>query len=102
MFKPDPEYFKKMAIVSNDRTDAAYKHWSNLVKASCGFRCFICHSDKKVEAHHIESFTNNEKIRTDISNGVALCKKHHKEYHSKYKEATRENWEAYLKEKRDV
>lgn len=101
MFKPDPNYFKKIAVVSKNRSDSAYKHWRDIVKAKGGHRCFICATDKNVEAHHIESFTNNEKLRLDISNGVALCKKHHKEYHRKYKEATKENWEAYLKDKKN-
>lgn len=44
--------------------------------------CVICGSKIKLCAHHLESFKDNESIRYDISNGVTLCKPHHKKFHS--------------------
>ena len=35
-------------------------------------------------AHHIDGYASNEELRTELSNGITLCKKHHAELHRLY------------------
>ena len=46
--------------------------------------CACCGGTKHLEAHHIFGFANNEELRDDPNNGIALCKWCHKKYHSYY------------------
>jgi len=38
----------------------------------------------KLNAHHIEAFSENPQLRTDIGNGITLCVSCHKEYHKAF------------------
>lgn len=46
--------------------------------------CQCCGFDKHLEAHHIFSYRDNEKLRDKLENGITLCKFCHKKYHSAY------------------
>ena len=37
-----------------------------------------------LNAHHIESWASNKKLRLVISNGITFCEKCHKEFHKRY------------------
>ena len=52
-----------------------------------------------LEAHHILPYTSNEDMRTDVSNGVTMCRKHHAEFHSIYGRASigKEELEEFMK-----
>lgn len=57
--------------------------WSNAVKQRDNNECQICKSKKKIQAHHLEGYAENKELRYKINNGITLCKKHHKKFHSK-------------------
>lgn len=61
-----------------------YKNWRMLVFKRDNFTCQCCGNSSRgdLEAHHIESFSNNKELRYEISNGIALCKYCH---NSRYK-----------------
>lgn len=68
-----------------DRSYPEYKKWRRDVFYRDDFTCQYC--DEKggnIHAHHIESFANNEHLRTEISNGITLCEGCHKEYHTAF------------------
>lgn len=48
-----------------------------------GNTCRIC-NQIATTAHHILSFTKYPLMRFDIDNGIAICKKCHKEKHSRH------------------
>lgn len=82
--------FKK-ELTDEDRYKSRYllygksqKKWSRKVHEKHGFKCFICNSNKNIEAHHIESWSSDKEKRFDLSNGVTLCKNHHLKFHKKY------------------
>jgi 5-methylcytosine-specific restriction endonuclease McrA len=37
-----------------------------------------------MEAHHLEDFSNNLELATDVNNGVTVCVKCHKKFHSRF------------------
>ena len=50
------------------------------------YTCQCCGDNKggNLNAHHIENYSDNEKKRTDINNGITLCDKCHKKFHKIY------------------
>lgn len=60
--------------------------WTKAVLQRDKYTCQCCGYDKKkhLEAHHIYSFRDNEAYRTQVDNGITLCKFCHKKYHSEF------------------
>lgn len=60
------------------------KLWKEIVKLRTGNCCEICKwllgkdEKKNLQAHHIEDYRLNKRLRYDSINGVAVCPKHHK------------------------
>ena len=53
-------------------------------------RCVCCGSIHRRQAHHIEDASHNPDLRYDPDNGVCLCYKCHKAFHTMYKKSYRE------------
>lgn len=94
-------------LTDKDRTDRRigedHKLWRMLVYIRDNYICQCCGYDKghKLNAHHIESYAKNKDLRTDLNNGITLCKKCHISLHSKYGKFTcRKNLEDFLNETR--
>lgn len=67
------------------RNDIENKLWRDSVFARDGYTCQKCMKQGvNINAHHILNFSDNEDVRTSISNGVTLCVKCHKCFHKKY------------------
>jgi hypothetical protein len=58
--------------------------WKKEVKKRDGNACRICNSSKKLHAHHLKNYSSNKELRVVIDNGVTLCQKHHRIFHSLY------------------
>lgn len=68
--------------VKYDRNCAASRRWSKEVRSRDQFMCQHCKStDKRLHAHHIKSWKDNELLRFDISNGITLCISCHSNEH---------------------
>jgi len=64
------------------RNTKEYRLWRDKVFARDGYTCQKCHKyDLKLNAHHIEPFIKNPELRYDLSNGITLCVKCHREEH---------------------
>jgi len=62
-----------------------YIQWRKAVYKKDNYTCQKCKGrGGTLNAHHIEDYSNNKKLRLATSNGVTLCKKHHKEFHKIY------------------
>lgn len=69
----------------NDRHDSVeYKTWRQHVYQKDGFKCVICGSKNKLNAHHIYSWKYYPELRYDINNGATLCESCHIKIHKKY------------------
>lgn len=67
-----------------------YKDWRKQVFVRDNYTCQCCgNRGLKINAHHIENFSDNADLRTDIYNGITLCEechafKHKGSYHHTY------------------
>lgn len=59
-----------------------YKEWRNLVYFRDNWKCKICGSKLKINAHHIFIGKDYPSRRFDTSNGITLCEVHHIQIHS--------------------
>jgi len=68
------------------RGTAEYSDWRNAVFARDWYSCRCCgrKSDADIVAHHLNGFSHYPEQRTDIDNGITLCKKCHYKFHGEY------------------
>ena len=69
-----------------ERKYPEYNDWRNAVYARDNYTCQKCGkiSNGDINAHHIESYTYNEELRVELSNGITLCEDCHKDFHRIY------------------
>lgn len=58
--------------------------WSKTILSREDYRCVKCNDNSYLHAHHLFGFAQVKERRNDLSNGVALCKVCHKDFHKKY------------------
>jgi PII-like signaling protein len=62
-----------------------YAKWREAVFERDCYTCQCCgERGGNLNAHHIEAYNSNRELRTTLSNGVTLCKKHHDDFHHQY------------------
>jgi len=87
------------------RNSLQYKKWRIAVFERDNYTCQVCNKrGGEIQAHHIEGFSDNEKLRFDINNGMTMCKEHHfpnikGSFHNIYGNFhnTKEQLEEYIK-----
>lgn len=58
----------------NDRRKYKYIKWRNDVLERDDYTCQLCGCCNDIlNVHHIEKYSTNEHLRTDINNGITLC-----------------------------
>ena len=76
---------KTMEERIRDRKYTAYYDWRKQVFERDEYTCQCCGQEGgKLNAHHIEAYSRNKELRTELSNGITLCEDCHKEYHSNF------------------
>lgn len=77
-----------------------YYLWRKSVYEKDNYTCQCCGDDKggNLNAHHLVNYMENEELRTDIDNGITLCKTCHKTFHDTYgyRNNTKEQINEYL------
>lgn len=69
----------KLLIDNNLYSRHSYEYivWEKSVMERDENKCIICGSSLDIEVHHISPFSIDYENRTNIDNGVCLCKRHH-------------------------
>ena len=81
------------------RAGVEYRLWREAVFARDNWTCQKTGvKGGKIEAHHIQNFSDFPELRFAIDNGITLSKKAHKEFHKKYgkKNNTKGQLEEFL------
>lgn len=65
------------------KKSAAYKEWRAEVYKRDHWTCKTCgHKGRDIVAHHVKSFADYPSLRTELSNGITLCRSCHIKLHS--------------------
>lgn len=76
-----------------------YYEWRKAVYDRDNYTCQKCGEVSGVlNAHHIESYNNNNELRTTLENGITLCDTCHKDFHHQfgYGNNSRKQLESFL------
>lgn len=76
--------------------------WSLEIKRKYGFTCVVCGLSRanQMVSHHLDGYSKNKELRTDLDNGVCLCEDCHKQFHKEYgyKNNTRQQFYEWAKD----
>ena len=97
-------------LTDEDRADRrkifGYNVWVRNTYKKNNYICQHCKEKKdnnnkykKINAHHIEGYADNKRLRTKVSNGIVLCTDCHKKFHKIYgiKNNNRTQLDEFLK-----
>ena len=71
----------KTGLGRNGQRDAV---WRKAVYKQDDYTCQMCNSKKNIQAHHIDNYKDFAKQRLEVLNGITLCTRCHKLFHSLY------------------
>lgn len=74
----------KKAILNERSNTYCLRLWSEFIRARDGNRCVLCHSTKRLSAHHIIRKSFWKHLRFQTGNGITLCHSCHKEPHKSF------------------
>lgn len=77
-----------------------YNHWRNAVYKRDNYHCIVSDCEcTNLNAHHLNAWGTYIDQRYDIDNGITLCEKHHKIFHSiyGYGQNTKEQFIEFIK-----
>lgn len=66
-----------ISIHVHSTKEPRYKEWRMKVFTRDSFKCKICNTKEKLQAHHILRWADYPELRYDINNGITLCVAHH-------------------------
>lgn len=103
-FNPNLSEYDRLEI---GRYEEGYGSWRKSVYRKYGYKCDICNKDSNNDliAHHLEGYSENPKLRTEVSNGVCLCLRCHKKFHARYgygNNTSKQYYEFKMTESREV
>lgn len=69
-----------------ERKYVEYYEWRRYVYEKDNYTCRCCGDSKggNLVAHHILNYSEHDELKTDIKNGITLCKTCHKDFHDTY------------------
>lgn len=99
----EQDYDNKEALedIVNRESDSNYGMFRKYVLARDTHQCQCCGLKKKLHVHHIFSYKYYPSLKTDVNNGITLCKYCHQKYHTIYGNKHNVNAETFSKFMRD-
>lgn len=97
-----PSYDKNIPIAERiiKRNYNDYRNWRKQVYERDNYTCQSCFDNKggNLVAHHILNYSSNKHLRTEIHNGITLCKSCHTSFHNYYgyRNNTKEQLQEFL------
>ena len=92
----------------SERDTFDYVMWMYDVKQRDNNKCAVCGDNLDIEVHHISPFSEDYENRTNVDNGICLCKRHHSSkiigsFHQTYgtRNNTKEQLQEYIDNKRN-
>lgn len=73
-----------ISLEHDNRDSAQYKEWRKAVYKRDNYKCQICGSKEKLNAHHIKSWKNFPELRYDVDNGITYCEACHIKWHQEH------------------
>lgn len=74
------------------RHSKQYQEWRSQVFERDNFKCQVCGQvGGKLNAHHIKTFKDYPDLRFELSNGITLCEKCHRDLHKRIRYAGKKN-----------
>lgn len=94
-FAWNPEISETKRVTSRQYNE--YFNWRNDVYKRDNYICQHCGiRGGDLNAHHIIPFSKDKSLRTEISNGITLCKKCHKKEHERLRKLKSENYDLFI------
>ena len=69
--------------VGRPNMNVKYRTWRKDVLTRDGHVCQECGTPSDLHAHHIKDWDGHPELRYVVSNGLTLCRKHHKQWHAR-------------------
>ena len=104
-------YGKENPNYKEDKTDEerilqrgilGYSDWRKAVYERDSYTCVVCGDNEggNLQAHHLNGYADFPQQRLDVDNGVTLCNKCHKKYHTQfsYFHSRKEDFYKFLKQ----
>lgn len=89
--------------MARKRGSKKYVTWRSMVYHRDMYTCQACQRENVyLNAHHVEPWSKNRKLRYDVANGITLCGSCHQQLHDKYHTHVNKKvlWHFILKEKK--
>lgn len=83
---PEYDFNKSLDERLKNRKYIEYYEWRKKVYERDNFTCQCCGDNEggNLVAHHIFNYSEHNDLKTDVNNGITLCKKCHKIFHDTY------------------
>lgn len=74
---PKFSFTQEVGTTGVSRDSAEYHEFENAVLKRDQYTCQACGAHTGLQVHHIKSYKDYPKMRTDVNNGITLCQKCH-------------------------
>lgn len=80
--REDGSFGNRVKYFISPKEDLKLIEWREAVKARAGYKCEICGSTEKLEAHHPNPKSEFPELMYNVDNGQCLCRECHKRTHA--------------------